>query len=291
MRKDARHSGTVDPAKSCVQDAQQRPSHPLRPLTARKPFAPLFLPPTVLYPLLRSLEQILKQLLPPACLLCGIKLNALPGPPYLCPECARACVNQPIAACAICAEPFRSASVISHWCGQCTTSPPPFVWLKAIGLHAEQLQYAVHQLKYANQFQLAEALALLLLSRLRSDIVAFNPQNIIPVPLHPKRLCLRGFNQSLLVARHLGTKLDIPVSTRHLIRTRPTSSQTKLNLAQRHQNILGAFSIDVPLPPRRILLVDDVVTTTATCRECAKVLSHAGHQVAVVALSRASLQH
>ncbi|MDD2557920.1 MAG: ComF family protein, partial [Desulfuromonas sp.] len=87
-----------------------------------------------------------------------------------------------------------------------------------------------------------------------------------------------------------GAKLDISVDTRHLIRTRPTSSQTKLNLTQRRQNIHGAFSIGASLSARRILLVDDVVTTTATCRECAKVLAQAGHQVAIVALSRASLQ-
>ncbi|MDY0212192.1 MAG: ComF family protein [Desulfuromonadaceae bacterium] len=265
-------------------------SHPddLAPIkaSARKPLKLTALPSTLAY----GLEYILKLVLPQTCLLCGIRLNTQQEHPYLCVECTRACSKQPVAACQLCAEPFQAASAITHQCGQCTISPPPFIWLKTIGLHTDQLQHAIQRLKYAGQFQLAEALAHLLLERLQAEITEFNPHSIIPVPLHPYRLRSRGFNQSLLIARRLGAELNIPMDNRHLIRTRQTSSQTKLNLTQRHQNIHGAFSINAPLSPRRILLVDDVVTTTATCRECSKTLTQAGHQVAVIALSRASLQ-
>lgn len=287
MWKHALHPRTVDPGRSSAQNGEQRPRHPL---PAQKTTVASLRASTLPSALLFALKYVVKLLLPPACLLCGCSLNTLQRHPYLCPECARACAKQPDAACLICAEPFQSRSAIPHRCGQCTTSPPPFIWLKTIGLHAEQLQYAVQRLKYAGQFQLAEVLALLLLDRLRTEIISFNPHTIIPVPLHPRRLRTRGFNQSLLVARYVGAELDIPVDISHLIRTRPTSSQTKLNLAQRHENIHGAFSINTSLAPRRILLVDDVVTTSATCRECAKILTRAGHQVAAVALSRASLQ-
>ncbi len=277
----------------------KHPQHPdvTKPATAHgiKPHKPTgpssFLTSVLPGVLCCGLENVLKLLLPPACLLCGTKLSTRQCSPYLCPECASGCTKQPIAACPICAEPFQSKSAISHLCSQCTTSPAPFIWLKTIGLHADQLQYAVQRLKYAGQFQLAETLARLLIECLQPDISAFNPHTIIPVPLHPQRLRVRGFNQSLLIAHCLGAELDIRVDTKHLIRTKPTSSQTMLNLKQRHQNILGAFRIEAPLSPQRILLIDDVVTTTATCRECSKVLTKAGHRVAAVAISRASLQH
>lgn len=158
-----------------------------------------------------------------------------------------------------------------------------------MGTHTQDLQRAVHQLKYAGRFHLAQPLAQMLLQRLYPAIAEFAPQTIIPVPLHPKRLRERGFNQSLLVAQHLGTALKIGVNSRYLMRIRATRSQTDLTRKQRQQNLQRAFALHGSLEPQRILLVDDVVTTTATCRECATTLTKAGHEVAVVALGRARL--
>lgn len=179
----------------------------------------------------------------------------------------------------------------AHQCTQCVQHPPPFIWLKTLGIQAGELPPAVHKLKYAEHFHLAQPLAQLLLQRVHKEIEEFAPQTIIPVPLHPKRLRERGFNQSVLVARHLGTALKVEVNPYYLVRIRATRSQTDLTRLQRQQNLKGAFKLHGCLTPRRILLVDDVVTTTATCRECASTLAKAGHEVAVVALGRASLHH
>ncbi|MFO7830833.1 MAG: ComF family protein [Desulfuromonadaceae bacterium] len=169
--------------------------------------------------------------------------------------------------------------------------PPSFTWLKTVGIHSEHLQHAVHQLKYSGRFHLAQPLAQLLYARLHHEITEFAPQAIVPVPLHPERLRERGFNQSLLISQHLGKTLQVSVFSRYLMRIRATRSQTDLTRPQRQQNLRGAFALNGFLKPQRILLVDDVVTTTSTCRECATILTSAGHGVAVVALGRARLQY
>lgn len=235
------------------------------------------------------LQQLLRLLLPPTCQLCGEALSSHSSTPDLCPVCTKELIYQPPATCPICSEPYVAPMVAIHPCSQCVQHPPAFIWLKTMGIHTEKLQNAVHQLKYAGHFHLAQPLTQLLLQRLYPEIMDFAPHTIIPVPLHPRRLRERGFNQSLLVARHLGAALQIPVNSRYLMRKRATHAQTNLTRLQRQQNLKGAFDLYGSLTPRRILLVDDVVTTTSTCRECATILNNAGHDIAVVALSRARL--
>ena len=238
---------------------------------------------------LRFLTPCLHWLLPPVCLLCGTSLRHTTEQ-YLCSTCSNACLQQPTDACNICSEPFSASSSVEHSCGHCRSDPPPFIWLKTLGLHEKTLRHAIQQLKYAHRFQLARPLAHLLLHHLQAELEAFAPDAVVPVPLHKSRLRQRGFNQALLVGRHIGKAMDIPVYTRHLQRIRPTRSQTDLNRKQRHANLNGAFVLQDQLPATRILLIDDVATTTATARACAGVLTRAGCQVAVAALSRARLQ-
>ena len=101
-------------------------------------------------------------------------------------------------------------------------------------------------------------------------------QYIIPVPLHPARLRERGYNQSHILAAHLSSCLHIPVLDHALIRTRNTISQTKLNNKQRRENVLNAFKCSYPLKDSSILLVDDIITTGNTLKECTSVLKSAG---------------
>jgi ComF family protein len=105
---------------------------------------------------------------------------------------------------------------------------------------------------------------------------------IVPVPLHRRRKRERGYNQSALLAQQLGAAVQIPVRLDLLRRHRYTRSQTRLNPQQRSQNVHGAFScapqpgIAQAIAGRRLLLVDDVLTTGATLRECAQVLRDKG---------------
>jgi ComF family protein len=117
---------------------------------------------------------------------------------------------------------------------------------------------------------------------------------LVPVPLHPKRLRKRGFNQSLLLAREFSQRKGAPgvplVLPRALVRARSTATQAGLSLSEREANIKGAFVVVSPgkIKGMRLLLVDDVLTTGATARACARALMDAGAlRVDVLTLARA----
>ena len=101
---------------------------------------------------------------------------------------------------------------------------------------------------------------------------------VIPVPLHLTRLRWRGFNQSLILARAIGLRINTPVDPWLLSRTRPTSPQTKLSREDRRANVRGAFQVNTPALAKgqRLLLVDDVYTSGATVEECARTLYQNG---------------
>ena len=98
----------------------------------------------------------------------------------------------------------------------------------------------------------------------------------MPVPLHSARLRKRGFDQALELAKMIAKRKSISLRTDLLSRSRNTSAQSYLDANQRRQNLRNAFVVDKRSVPRHIALVDDVMTTGATVRECAKVLLKAG---------------
>jgi ComF family protein len=113
---------------------------------------------------------------------------------------------------------------------------------------------------------------------------------IIPVPLHPKRLRWRGFNQSVLLARQVSRAYALPIDAFILIRDKETLPQTQLSEEERRKNVRGAFSVRAggALKAKTILLVDDVYTSGATVNECSRVLTRAGaRKVHVLTLARA----
>jgi len=135
---------------------------------------------------------------------------------------------------------------------------------------------AIIELKYHNLRAIAPTLSAYLDARLRDEDVA--PELIVPVPLHPKRLRHRGYNQSALLARELGVLQGINVSEHSLMRTREGGSQVSTRSAEaRRDNVAGAFACtDAGVSGKRILVVDDVCTTGATLEACASALRDAG---------------
>ena len=101
---------------------------------------------------------------------------------------------------------------------------------------------------------------------------------VIPVPLHPKRLEERGYNQALLLAKTVGRHLSVPVVDEALLRIHPTATQTVRSREARLSAMQGAFRVPDPeaVKGRAILLVDDVITTGATAMSCARALMNAG---------------
>lgn len=112
---------------------------------------------------------------------------------------------------------------------------------------------------------------------------------VVPIPLHRTRLRERGFNQSLLLAKEIGTVWGIPIDYINLQRIRPTEPQINLKGKERIRNVKGAFAVkgEKAFKGKRVLLIDDVYTTGATVSECSKVLKKArAERVDVLTLAR-----
>jgi ComF family protein len=137
---------------------------------------------------------------------------------------------------------------------------------------------AIHQFKYNGQSYLAKSLGQLMTAWaggwLPPDVAGL----MMPIPLHPKRLRERGFNQSLLLARVMASGLGFDLDFLSLRRIRYTPPQTGLDTKARRKNVRRAFEVkgSGSLKGQTIILVDDVATTGNTINECARVLKRAG---------------
>lgn len=221
----------------------------------------------------RELGACIDLLLPPACHFCGEQLATPRASDNLCPDC-RASIPILEACCRCCARPFSSFTPTRHLCEPCLRTPPAFTRVYTIGRHSGVLQENIHRLKYHSQLILAGTFARLLCNRLNDD--AYRPDLVIPVPLHPKRLRQRGYNQALELARPLARQLDATLEKGALIRQQQTPPQQGLSLTERTANLKNAFACTAPLSAQRILLVDDVMTSGTTVKECARVLAESG---------------
>ena len=172
--------------------------------------------------------------------------------------------------CRSCADPHQSP--VCEWC---FTTPPTYESLRAPYLMDGPVRELVHGLKYRNMKAWAPRIAELMadyLSRLSVDA-----EVLVPVPLHPKRIRERGFNQSELLAKEMGKRLGHPVEAGLLARTKDTPAQISTSTQEeRRDNIKEAFACTGDVAGRRLLLVDDVVTTGSTMAACAAPLKSAG---------------
>jgi ComF family protein len=159
-------------------------------------------------------------------------------------------------------------------CGQCQQQPPPFDRVLSPFLYQTPVDHLILQLKFSQRLEMARLLGELMARWLEPRLDS-RPDEIIPVPLHPRRQRTRGFNQALELARPIARHLQLPLNTRSCQRQRYTAPQTGLDATARARNVKKAFQIKGPLG-RRIALVDDVMTTGQTMQALAKALRKAG---------------
>jgi ComF family protein len=239
--------------------------------------------------MLTRLRQIfassLDLFLPPACLLCGQTLSTLSGPQAFCEDCLAAVTPLGRTHCNRCAQPFPN-SPSSHLCGTCLKRPPAFSMVYAASLYQGSIKEAIHRMKYRNQLTLARHLGQLLITVFDAAEKTFAPDIIVPVPLHPDRLRQRGYNQAVEIARPIAQRLNVPLNSTLLRRIRITPQQQGLTAAERRSNLRKAFAVTTIASAHKVLLIDDVMTTGETVRECCRTLLAGGVeevQVAVVA--------
>jgi len=153
------------------------------------------------------------------------------------------------------------------------------------GLYEGVLAEAISIFKFQGIRRLARPLGRLLL-----DLDIPQTDAVIPVPLTSKGLRRRGFNQSLLIARVIAQNTQVPLFMDTLFKVRETPPQIGLSARERKSNLKNTFTVAGDIKDKRILLIDDVMTTGATITECSKVLLKAGaKEILVITLARAGM--
>ncbi|MDA0999453.1 MAG: ComF family protein [bacterium] len=183
-------------------------------------------------------------------------------------------------------KPFASRLTLTHapdhLCADCRTHPPAFDRARALGLHEGHLRDAMHLYKYQQVTKMSDTFAPALARLAReafSDTVEGTGTAVTFVPILPARWRQRGFDQAAVLGQKTARLLGLPF-LRTLERTASGTPQTGLRGRERRRNLKRAFSVPdaAPIEGKRILLVDDVLTTGATASACANTLKSAGAQ-------------
>lgn len=180
--------------------------------------------------------------------------------------------------CQKCGRPLRLNAVNEAICSQCNENQYYFSTARAVGLYEGALREYLSELKYRYRPELGEALGKLMVEWVKLDSGFQKVNLIIPIPIHPLKLELRGYNQAELLAKPLQKYLGIKLKNDIIIRDKLTESQNSLSKANRFSNIANAFRVinTEGLSGASVLLVDDIFTTGATVSEAARMLLRAG---------------
>lgn len=207
---------------------------------------------------------------------------------YLCSECRKQIkyINS-TNICLKCGEYLGPYIGVKESCRSCQTARLRFN--RAIGStrYDGPVRELILRFKYGRQSLLARPLAELLKNRLKQETEVLDKIDLVmPVPLHRSKLRARGFNQAELLAREIVRTFKMLLVKDNLVHLKPTSVQAGLSRAERLRNLEGAFHLKRPdeLKGKRVLLIDDVLTTGATASEITRILKAAGAKAVYVAV-------
>lgn len=231
------------------------------------------------------LKNALFSILPTSCFVCGASHTDL-----ICSACRLDYFSRPCNRCHQCAISIPSSSNTAY-CGQCLQNKPAFDASLTVCDYAAPTDQLVLALKFGHHLPLAKLLADAMVEQVLTQENIVLPDLLCPVPLSKQRLAERGFNQSLEIAKIMSSRLQIPLASDLLIRTKNTPPQSSLAHELRIKNVRNAFIIRPDMidlvAGKHIGIVDDVLTTGATVNELAKLLKRFGaHKVSNLIFAR-----
>jgi ComF family protein len=216
-----------------------------------------------------------RTLFPRVCLICDILVER---DERICANCQEAIGNDTHFTCPKCSTSVGQFEDVTDGCPHCRRERFHFDEAVRLGPYDGTLRDAILRMKAASGEALAESMGCHFVAWRAERFAAWKAEVLVPVPLHWWRRWQRGYNQSEGIARGMGERLRLPVRSDWLRRVRWTRKQFNLSPTEREANIKGAFRVTsaCAVQGKRVVLVDDVLTTGSTLSECARVLKQAG---------------
>ena len=238
-----------------------------------------------MYALFNKLGHAVDFLIPRACPICDSP-HSFGEENVICSDCEDSLERTQPPWCPSCGKPFRSPEALKfspqHICEECQNYPPSFDSARALGPFAGLFRELIHLMKYQGHTKIAVEMGTWLGQLAEREINAdsFPSQDellITFVPINRERWKRRGYDQSQVLAISAAKYLELNC-VKTLVRKKPSSSQTTLSAHYRKKNLKGVFAVKSPqtVLEKRILLIDDVLTTGSTASACARELKRSG---------------
>lgn len=233
---------------------------------------------------MHPLRELTDLIAPPACLLCSAPLlpaaavpSSAPGDAPVCGGCrARLMANRP-PACQRCGLPIRASFDAVVTCRLCEETPPAFDAARAPWRYSGAARQAIRSFKFRRRWRIGRWLARHMAACAASTLPLAEVDAVVPVPMHRLKRWLHGYDPACELSRRLAQLLEKPHVPSALHRARWTRPQARLAWRARRANVRRAFRADPgAVRGRRVLLVDDVLTSRATADACAEALKRSG---------------
>lgn len=234
--------------------------------------------------MLPLLKNVVDYIFPPRCLSCPNFTLTNDG---FCAECWLKInfISHPY--CKLCGYKFDIFISENSFCGKCLYKSPPFNKARSLIKFDQFSKKLIHDFKYHDKTHLAKIFSKLLYYRYKEDIA--DVDIIAPVPMHKFKRLFRMYNQAQILAHETAKILNKPIYENLLIKYKWTKSQAFLTRNQRKKNLSKSLKINDKyiIENKKILLIDDVITTGVTIHECSKILKQAGaDSIVVVSIAR-----
>ncbi len=224
------------------------------------------------------LEDLVGLIYPNICQFCEKEI-ATTKEGYVCKRCKNNIKHIEPPFCERCGKPFSGSITVRFICADCKISKIYFDHARSAVEYEGIIKKAVHLYKYRSALWIEPMLADILITTVQKDLNPDEWDSIIPVPLHFVKYYERGFNQAERLSNFISKATKIPVNKKVLKRIKYTETQTTRDRTKRSENVKNAFAVKDKigwLKGKKIILIDDVMTTGSTVNECSRMLRRAG---------------